>query len=250
MSPKDANWNKDAIPAETFQQDDGLSFLNQNEETDDTEVEDNTKDKQIYSGFFDRYRRDGLYRRKLIQTVWICWSFTMLGLHFCQMGPALPDLRLIIQKDLETASWLFVSRTVGYVVGAFVSGYLYDRYNRLLLFSLALAFMGGTNGAVPWFESFHLMIAVIAFHGFFMSAVDTGGFTVVVSIWGAEGRSYVQALTLMFGVGGSLSPLLTELFLAEQRPENVSQNFNSSALNYSTNHEENQRDHVTTQSQL
>ncbi|KAL3831377.1 hypothetical protein ACJMK2_023130 [Sinanodonta woodiana] len=166
----------------------------------------------------------------------------MLGLHFCQMGPALPDLRLIIQKDLETASWLFVSRTVGYVVGAFVSGYLYDRYNRLLLLSLALALMGATNGAVPWFESFPLMIAIVAFHGFFMSAVDTGGFTVVVSIWGAEGRSYVQAMSFMFGMGGALSPLLTELFLAEQRPEHASQNLNSSVLNYSINHGESQKD--------
>ena len=33
----------------------------------------------------------------------------MVGL----MGPSFPDLRLIVQKDIDTASWLFTTFSIG-----------------------------------------------------------------------------------------------------------------------------------------
>ena len=43
-------------------------------------------------------------------------------------GTAFPDIRLIVKKDLETASWLFTGGSLGYMIGAFVGGLVFDRY--------------------------------------------------------------------------------------------------------------------------
>ena len=42
-------------------------------------------------------------------------------------GTAFPDIRLIVKKDLETASWLFTGGSLGYMIGAFVGGLVFDR---------------------------------------------------------------------------------------------------------------------------
>lgn len=43
----------------------------------------------------------------------------------------------------------------------------------------------------------------------------SGGNADIIALWDDEGRSYMQALHFFFGVGGILSPLATEPFLAK-----------------------------------
>lgn len=44
------------------------------------------------------------------------------------VGVTFPDIRLIIHKDLDTASWIFTTGAIGFMVGALVVGVLFDRY--------------------------------------------------------------------------------------------------------------------------
>ena len=53
-------------------------------------------------------------------------------------GTAFPDIRLIVDKDLETASWLFTGGSLGYMVGAFVGGLVFDRYIIITVFVAVL----------------------------------------------------------------------------------------------------------------
>ena len=39
-------------------------------------------------------------------------------------GPSFMDLRMIINKDIDTASWLFTISSFGYIVGSLVGGKL------------------------------------------------------------------------------------------------------------------------------
>jgi hypothetical protein len=38
------------------------------------------------------------------------------------MGPSFPDLRLIVNQELDTASWLFTIFSIGYLIGSFFGG--------------------------------------------------------------------------------------------------------------------------------
>ena len=42
-------------------------------------------------------------------------------------GPCFPDLMLILDTDLETASWLFTVGAFGYLFGSMLGGIVYDR---------------------------------------------------------------------------------------------------------------------------
>ena len=64
---------------------------------------------------------------KISKTIGYCGAFVALGLAEAALGPTLPGLAKNTQTDLSEISFLFIARALGYLLGAFLGGRLYDR---------------------------------------------------------------------------------------------------------------------------
>lgn len=176
-----------------------------------TDVED------IKHNLYQRLCWDLPFRRRFIHTLCLCYCIVGQGWQLGQMGPSFPDLREIVQKDLDTASWLFTVFSIGYLVGSFIGGILYDRFNKLLLLAFSVLFMAVFTGIIPWCRSFSLMLAMRFISGLGAGGADTGANADLVSLWKVEVKPYMQALHFSFGLGGIMSALVTEPFLSRNQ---------------------------------
>ncbi|KAL3832490.1 hypothetical protein ACJMK2_024130 [Sinanodonta woodiana] len=188
------------------------------ETTEANPVKDASFVSKDRTGVIQKIRKDAVYRSKFLLTVWICLAYIVMGMIIGQTGPAFPDLRLIVNKDLTTASWLLTAWTTGFLAGSLIYGVLYDKFNRLLLLFLIVLGMSLSSGIMPWCSLFPLMVTMRAIGGACAGGLDTGANTVIASIWGVDGRPYMQTVHFSFAFGGIISPLLTEPFLAPKRP--------------------------------
>ncbi|XP_060569476.1 sodium-dependent glucose transporter 1-like [Ruditapes philippinarum] len=173
---------------------------------DDSETESTT--------FLGKLRYNGEYRIRFLHTCFVVWMFITLGWNVSVVGGTFPDLRLIIQKDLETASWIFTLGSLGYLLGAFIGGLLFDRMNRLLLLIIVTILNALAIAAFPWCSTFPTMLAINFFSGLFNGGMDVGGNSHVASIWGRNSAPFMQTIHFGFSFGGIISPLSAEPFLA------------------------------------
>ncbi|KAL4237401.1 hypothetical protein ACF0H5_002119 [Mactra antiquata] len=185
----------------------------------DSAVADDQPDKEKKLGIayiINNVRTDRLYRQKFIHTVILWWSFIGLGWIVGMVGPTFPDLRQIINEDLATTSWMFPAGSFGYLVGSFFGGFLYDRFNKIVLLTLSTLGLGVTSIITPFCASLPWML-FIKFAGALTSGVlDVGGNAHLIFVWGQEGDSYMQALHFGFSLGASIAPYVTEPFLAKK----------------------------------
>ena len=67
-------------------------------------------------------------------------AFIALGLTTSSLGPTLPGLAHSTSSDIGKISFLFVLRSLGYLLGSFNAGRLYDKRpgNPVIAFSLAI----------------------------------------------------------------------------------------------------------------
>lgn len=81
---------------------------------------------------------------------------------------------MIIGETLDKASWLLTITAAGYLVGSAVTGFLYDKYDKLLLIIVSIIGTAVTIAAVPWCPFFWLMMLVKFFTGVVAASLDTG----------------------------------------------------------------------------
>ncbi|KAL3832492.1 hypothetical protein ACJMK2_024131 [Sinanodonta woodiana] len=198
------------------------SFLEHVDEEVETTEANTVKDASFVSkdrtGVIQKIRKDAVYRSKFLVTVRLCLACIAMGLFIGHTGPAFPDLRLIVNKDLTTASWLLTAWTTGYLAGSLIYGLLCDKLNRQLLLFLIVLGMSLASGISPWCSLFPLMVTMRAIGGACAGGLDTGANAVIAAIWGVDGRPYMQTVHFSYAFGGIISPLITEPFLAPKRP--------------------------------
>ncbi|XP_052219459.1 sodium-dependent glucose transporter 1-like [Dreissena polymorpha] len=165
--------------------------------------------------FVTKVFQERAFRKKIVYTVWICSAFVMLGWVEALFGPTFSDLRLIVGKNLETASWLFTATSSGFLVGSILTGMLFDKYNRVVIMILAIVGTAITQLAIPWCSMFPLMITTKFLSGVMCAVLDAGGNAEVIGTWGSESGPCMQALHFCFSVGGIIATFVATPFLAE-----------------------------------
>ena len=86
----------------------------------------------------------------------LCFSFVMLGLISSILGPTLLDLGIQTNSTTQTMSYVFTSRTSGYLVGSIIGGFVVDRVtgrNLYLAMVFIIAFIGFSKGGSCWLIS-------------------------------------------------------------------------------------------------
>src|SRR6185436_13803646 len=95
--------------------------------------------------------------RRVFQTAAYFVSFIGLGLTTGSLGPTLPALATQTGVRLNTISYLFMARSLGYVVGS-RGGKLFDRFPGNTVLGATLVLMAGTMALIPLMTGLWLLI--------------------------------------------------------------------------------------------
>ena len=66
------------------------------------------------------------------------------------MGPTLLDFEILYKTDTKTMGTIFIVHQTAYLVGAVLSGFIIDRFNQELLFTIAALLSGFAVMGSPW----------------------------------------------------------------------------------------------------
>jgi FHS family Na+ dependent glucose MFS transporter 1 len=135
-------------------------------------------------------------------------AFFALGLATAALGPTLPSLAEHTQTDLSEISFLFIALSLGYLIGAFQSGRLYDRVAGHPLMAAGLIIMALTMAAAPLIPMLWLLAAALLILGMAEGAVDVGGNSLLVWVHGRRVGPYMNGLHFFFGLGAFFSPII------------------------------------------
>jgi FHS family Na+ dependent glucose MFS transporter 1 len=141
-------------------------------------------------------------------------AFVAIGLSTATLGPTLPGLAGHTRTQLSQASLLFTAHSLGYLVGSFQGGRLYDRVSGHLVLAAGLLIMAAMLAVAPLIPALWLLAVVILVLGSAEGAVDVGGNTLLVWVHGHKVGPFMNGLHFFFGVGSFLSPLIVAAALS------------------------------------
>ncbi|XP_052695012.1 uncharacterized protein LOC128173369 [Crassostrea angulata] len=197
-------------------------------------------------GTYDHTSLLDLRKRKSPATMWccsfvktICLSLTFLTLGLCIAipGPTLIDLKERINTDTTHMALIFTARSVGYLLGSLVGGFLFDHFDKQLLLMVTLIVAALATSIIPWSLTLTVLTVMMSLQGMSMGVLDTGGNAYCVRIWGKKSPPYIQAMHFAFGVGAFIAPLLSQPFLSDS-PVNLLTNNVQSVGNVNPMHKE------------
>jgi len=135
-------------------------------------------------------------------------AFIVLGLMAAILGPTLPDLAENTGSLLSEISFLFVARSLGYMLGSLFLGRLYDRFPGHRVGVGVLVVAAATLFIVPLVPLLWLLTAVLFVLGLAEGTLDLGANIMLVWVHGKEVGPYMNGLHFFFGVGAFLSPII------------------------------------------
>jgi FHS family Na+ dependent glucose MFS transporter 1 len=141
-------------------------------------------------------------------------AFIALGTTGAVLGPTKQGLASNTHTQLNQISILFTAGSLGYLLGSLLSGRLFDRTPGHPLMAAGLILMVAMLGLAPLAPLLGLLFALFLILGMAQAAVDVGGNTLLVWIYGDEVPPFMSGLHFFFGLGAFLSPLIIGLVVA------------------------------------
>jgi FHS family Na+ dependent glucose MFS transporter 1 len=135
-------------------------------------------------------------------------SYIALGLAAAVLGPTLPSLAEQTQSQLSQISFLFTAHSLGYLIGSYQGGRLYDRMPGHPVMVVAVFLMAIMLLFVPVVPSVWLLALVIVVVGLAGSTLDVGGNVLLVWVHGRDVGPFMNGLHFFFGLGAFLSPII------------------------------------------
>ncbi len=134
--------------------------------------------------------------------------FIIIGVGAALLGPSLPSLAKKTGSLLGDMSIMFSARSLGYLLGAFVVGRLYDRGAGHPLMGVMLLATAIIFALVPVASTVWILAVLFVLIGLTESMVDVGGNTFLAWLHQEKVAPFMNGLHFFFGVGGFLAPLL------------------------------------------
>jgi FHS family Na+ dependent glucose MFS transporter 1 len=141
-------------------------------------------------------------------------AFVLFGLLTAALGPALPSLAEQTSSLLKDISIMFVARSLGYLLGSFFGGPLFDRLAGHRLMSVTLLAVAAAAALVPLVPRLWVLTAVGLILGSAEGALEVGCNMLLVWLHRERVGPYLNALHFFFGVGAFLSPIIIGQSLA------------------------------------
>lgn len=152
--------------------------------------------------------------QKYITTAAYYLAFILLGLTIAAEGPTLLKLAEHTSSALDQISSLFLFSSLGYLVGSYIGGRIYDRVPGHRFMSVVLIFLGLVIALVPVATSRLTLFAIVLILGLFKGGLDVGCNTLLLWVHNEKVGPFMNGLHAFFGVGAFISPLIVAQVLS------------------------------------
>ncbi len=153
----------------------------------------------------------GLAAGRMSKTAAYYLAFVALGLTSATLGPTLLDLAENTQTNLREISFLFTARSLGYLIGSFFGGRLYDSKPGHPVMALMLMGMAAMLTLIPITSILWVLTGVLLVLGMVEGALDVGGNTMLVWVHRHRVGPYMNGLHSFFSLGNTLAPAIVAL---------------------------------------
>jgi MFS transporter, FHS family, Na+ dependent glucose transporter 1 len=135
-------------------------------------------------------------------------AFIGLGMVGAALGPTLPGLAESTGSTLGQISYLFTSRSLGYLLGSVIGGRMYDRVSGHRLMAFVLLTLAAAVALVPTIPLLWVLMILMILLGASEGTIDVGGNTMLVWVHHPKTGPYMNGLHFFFGVGAFLAPVM------------------------------------------
>lgn len=146
------------------------------------------------------------------KTILYSLAFVALGLLSGSIGPTLPALAAQTNVEMKQISNLFVARAIGTMIGSWVIGRLYDRFNGHPLLAMSLLASAVAMALLPVSGSLSVVMMLSVFIGLASASINVGGNAMIVMVHGENVRPFMSTLHFAFGLGGFIAPMFVAMF--------------------------------------
>jgi len=136
-----------------------------------------------------------------------------VGLETASLGPTLSGLAANTNTELDAISFLFTAHALGYMIGSFFGGRLYDRMPGHPLMVGMLGLMAAMLALIPLAPALWMLTVAWLLLGIGGGALDVGGNTLLVWVHGRKVGPFMNALHFFFGIGSFLAPVVVAVSL-------------------------------------
>ncbi len=152
--------------------------------------------------------------QKHITTAAYYVAFIFLGLTVAADGPTLLKLAEHTSSTLDQISSIFLFGSLGYLLGSFIGGRIYDRIPGHRFMSGVLVFLGIMIAWVPLAASRWVLFSIVLVLGFAKGALDVGCNTLLLWVHNETVGPYMNGLHAFFGLGSFIAPLIVAQVIA------------------------------------
>jgi MFS transporter, FHS family, Na+ dependent glucose transporter 1 len=149
----------------------------------------------------------------IIPTTVFYLAFILLGLTTAATGPTLPVLASHTSSRIDQISFIFITGSLGYLIGSWIGGRLYDRFPGNRVLPIGLLVLAASAALIPSASQLVILALAILLLGFSQGVIDVGGNTLLMWIHGNGVGPYMNGLHFFFGVGTLLLPILVAQIL-------------------------------------
>jgi FHS family Na+ dependent glucose MFS transporter 1 len=145
---------------------------------------------------------------KLSQSIAYFLAFIALGFTTASLGPTLQNLADNLQTTLGAISFLFTARSVGFLLGSFRGGRLYDHLRGHRVMAAMIVAMAAMMVVTPFAPNIFALTAVMLALGAAEGLLDVGANTLIVWIHEKRVAPFMNALHFFYGIGAAVAPLI------------------------------------------
>ncbi|MBN2116547.1 MAG: MFS transporter [Anaerolineales bacterium] len=152
--------------------------------------------------------------QKYIKTAAYYLAFILLGLGSGVEGPTLLKLAEHTSSALDQISQMFIFGSLGYLLGSFLGGWIYDRVPGHRFMAGILVFLGIAIALVPLAPSRWILFTIVLVLGFAKGALDVGCNTLLLWVHNETVGPFMNGLHAFFGLGAFIAPLIVAQVLS------------------------------------
>ncbi len=156
-------------------------------------------------------RESRLSPKRRLTIIAYCGAFFCLGIAFSVLGPTLPHLAEQVSASIGSISILFVGNSLGYLIGSYLAGPVFDHWKGHLVLAINLGLLSGLLLLVPAVPGLGLLIALFLVLGILKGSIDVGGNTLLLWFFPQGASTAMNALHAMFAVGAVVTPIVVGL---------------------------------------
>jgi fucose permease len=137
-------------------------------------------------------------------------AFILLGLTIGAEGATLLQLAENTSSTLDRISLIFFFGSLGYLIGSYTSGKIYDRLPGHVFMAWVVFLLGLAIALVPVSKTIWMLLAVILVLGIAKGALDVGCNTLLLWLHREKASPFINGLHAAFGLGAFIAPLVVQ----------------------------------------